>query len=505
MLLMEEGSKQHHDQLVELLRAVYPVMLYDCWVRDYIFTDAMRGLTTLHPSMFGHLNVLAETQRRKAVVIVTDSVLCFLNGKRSRTAYEPVQELNIAFGGDWDFVEVKIVWGADLPRLMREYHAAIARVHAKANFTMRDPARDTPRIFGLIWWNGNDLVGRNGITPYDHSWRYESADPDRLGTQARIIGNVKRLAACQEASDELCCICGISSYLYELPDYVDDFWKEINAVIEELGIHRFQPDNLIFQSDRVDNWHLRKTQENIDRFVSYVASIVKLSYHANVVEASREGIAALNRVRRFRHNWETDETVKVPESCVQLLNEFAEQRMKRFQHTLGQSRQFTVEEIQAFSPFESNDVSIDELKASVNLEGEDPQDVLQYVNIIPTVELPEENAALDEPMDEGTTADVNVEPKVEQTDADVEMPDSYTGGNVDVPGPDTNVAGVNALPTAPEQDQQMAKIEADVLGVLADDDKTNAGSGADVSMTPEASDEPVAGQSSSSASRPPLP
>ena len=50
MLLTEEGSKQHHDQLVELLRAVYPVMLYDCWVRDYIFTDAMRGLTTLHPS-----------------------------------------------------------------------------------------------------------------------------------------------------------------------------------------------------------------------------------------------------------------------------------------------------------------------------------------------------------------------------------------------------------------------------------------------------------------------
>ena len=54
--------------------------------------------------------------------------------------------------------------------------------------------------------------------------------------------------------------------------------------MQELGIHRFQPDNLIFQSDRVDNWHLRKTQENIDRFVSYVASIVKLSYHANVVE-----------------------------------------------------------------------------------------------------------------------------------------------------------------------------------------------------------------------------
>ena len=77
--------------------------------------------------MFGHLNVLAETQRRKATIIVTDSVLCFLNGKRSRTAYEPVEEIRIAFGRDWDFVEVKvkIVWGADLPRLMREYESLL--------------------------------------------------------------------------------------------------------------------------------------------------------------------------------------------------------------------------------------------------------------------------------------------------------------------------------------------------------------------------------------------
>ena len=244
----------------------------------------------------------------------------------------------------------------------------------------------------------------------------------------------------------------------------------------------------------MDNWHLRKTQENIDRFVSYVTSIVKLSYHANVVEASREGIAALNRVRRFRHNWDTDETVKVPDSCVQLLNEFAEQRMKRFQHTAGQSRQFTVEEVQAFSPFESNDISVEELKASVKLEGEAPQDVLQFINLVPTVELPEEQTALNQPADDQTTAGVDAEPKVEIIDADVEMTDSYTGGTDEVPGPDTNPAGVNALPTAPEPDQQMAKIEANVLEVLADEP-----------MTTEESNQPVAGTSSSSASKPPLP
>ena len=75
---------------------------------------------------------------------------------------------------------------------------------------MRDPARDSPRIFGIIWWNGNDLVGRNGITPYDHPWRYENP-------------HVRRLSERKDISDELICICGISSYIFELPDFVDDF------------------------------------------------------------------------------------------------------------------------------------------------------------------------------------------------------------------------------------------------------------------------------------------
>ena len=80
-------------------------------------------------------------------------------------------------------------------------------------------------------------MGRNGITAYDHSWRCENPHPDPVGTHARILGNVKRLADCKAISDELCCICGISSYLNELPSFVDDFWAEINAVIEDLGIH----------------------------------------------------------------------------------------------------------------------------------------------------------------------------------------------------------------------------------------------------------------------------
>ena len=232
---------------------------------------------------------------------------------------------------------------------------------------------------------------------------------------------------------------------------------------------------------------------------------MKLSYHANVVEASREVIAALNRVKRFRYSWETGETVKVPDSYLQLISDFAEQRMARFKHIVGQSRQFTIEEIQAFSPFESNDVSVDELRASVNLEGEDPQEVLQYVNIIPLMELPEEQAALDEEMIEGATADVNVEPKVEETDEGAALPDSNMETDDSVPGLATTSAGVNALPPKPEQDQQAMEIEAQVLDVLADEAMANEGDEADAQMVPETSDDPITGQAPSSASRPPLP
>ena len=49
VVLTEEGSKEHHKQLVELLRRLHPVMLYDTWLKDYTMTDAVRGLTTIHP------------------------------------------------------------------------------------------------------------------------------------------------------------------------------------------------------------------------------------------------------------------------------------------------------------------------------------------------------------------------------------------------------------------------------------------------------------------------
>ena len=65
-------------------------------------------------------------------------------------------------------------------------------------------------------------------------------------------------------------------HIFELPSFVDDFWSEINSIIEELGIPRFQPDNIAFSADRVDPWHLRKTQENIDKFVNYMVALVKL-------------------------------------------------------------------------------------------------------------------------------------------------------------------------------------------------------------------------------------
>ena len=260
MMLSEEGSKEHHEQLAELLRTIHPITLYDIWLKDCIFTDAMRGLTTIHPTMYGHLNALAETQRPKAAIVVTDSILCFLNGKRSKTAYEPVDEIKLAFGKDWSDVEVRIIWGpwgADLPRLLREYNDdAGARIKARAQLKMCNPEQDSPRIYGLIWWNGNDLVGRNGICDFQSSWRHECANPDRLGTEARILATFEDW---NNASSIQKSLFGISSYIFELPSFVDECWTKVFDVIDELGIPRFQPDTIVYNADRVDQWHLRKT------------------------------------------------------------------------------------------------------------------------------------------------------------------------------------------------------------------------------------------------------
>ena len=527
MMLTEDGSKEHHEQLVELLRTLHPITLYDVWVKDYIYSDAMRGLTTIHPTMYGHLNVLAETERPKAAVIVTDSIFCFLNGKRSRTAYGPFEEIRLAFGVDRNDVEIKIVWGADLPRLICEYNDAVARVKAKAQFRMRDPERDAPRIYGLIWWNGNELVGRNGICDYELPWGHEMANPDRSGAEARILGTVKRLSRCKHISDEFVCLCGVRSYIFEMPSYVDEFWDKIYEVIDELGIPRFEPSNLVFQSDRVDRWHLRRTQENVDKFVNYVVSTVNLF----IVPVPEFVLPCQHRQRFPRGNCRI-------ESCSALQvqmgrrwwRSYAEQhcyfacgwrmtkeRIARHKQPIGKSRQFTVEEIQAASPFDTNDVSVDKLKASVNLEGEDPQELLQFLNATADDDLPQKEGTLignvDDIVDEaGVTAKLTVgEPIVEESVEDTVMEEEKPFLE-----PEKTPTGVTAL--SREEEQQMMQVEAQVLDVLDDLQTTNTVETANVPISNSMKDsefnvavdidddeDPYGGTSAPSTSRAPIP
>ena len=129
---------------------------------------------------------------------------------------------------------------------------------------------------------------------------------------------------------------------------------------------------------------------------------------------------------RFRHNWEAAGGVEIPNntSILQLVEELAKERIARRKKSIGKSRQFTVEEIQTANPFDTNDVSVEELRASVNLEGEDPQELLQYINTTVDIELPEEHVVLfDADDDVNEQAGVTAEPKVEQQDIDPAVED----------------------------------------------------------------------------------
>lgn len=111
----------------------------------------MEGLTTVHPEMYGHLNVLVQMQRPEVAVIVTDPTLCFLAGKRSKEAYEPIEEFKRAFGPEWTVeIQTRIVWCAELPCPIDESAKITIHIKAKSHLTMRNPELEVPRIFGLV-------------------------------------------------------------------------------------------------------------------------------------------------------------------------------------------------------------------------------------------------------------------------------------------------------------------------------------------------------------------
>ena len=220
----------------------------------------------------------------------------------------------------------------------------------------------------------------------------------------------------------------------------------------------------------------------------------------------------MNRVQRFKYKWDGNDTVKIPDSYLQLVGEFAKERMARYQQPVGKSRQFTVEEIQAFSPFDTNDVSVEELRASVNLEGEDPQELLQFINTVAEVELPEEQTTLVGNIDDDGAAGIAAEPKVEQPDDSAELQDTNVADDDTIHGPNKISAGRTASPQEPEQDPQMMEIEDQVLDVL--DDSTgavgdaamaNSVDDAGANVAPDNDDDPGAGDSVAPTSKTPLP
>lgn len=112
---------------------------------------------------------------------------------------------------------------------------------------------------------------------------------------------------------------------------------------------------------------------------------------------------------------------------------------------------------------------------------------------------------LDEEMKNDDVTDVAVEPKVEETDETADLPDANMENDDAIHGFNKISAGVTAVPHEPEQDPQMMEIEAQVLDVLADATMADSAENSGASIAPEQSEAPITGESSSSASRPPLP
>lgn len=260
----------------------------------------------------------------------------------------------------------------------------------------------------------------------------------------------RRLAECKQVSPEF-----KLSYMKGRVLWMNSGQKVFD-VLNEVGVPRIDPSNfMVFRSERVDRWQFKKTAENVDNIVRFTAAILKLYYHANVVEASREGITALNRITRF-YNWETDPKVKIPANM-------AISAMNRCSHPIGRSRQFTVEEVQTATPLESNDISIMELRASVNTvntEGKAPNELLQFLNTANDdgdVGFLEEEAQIessDPPA--GVEADPIVEEPADSANIEMKQEQPFLE-------PEPPKAGVVAM--SEEDEQKMMEVEAQMLDV----------------------------------------
>ncbi len=218
------------DDVIEgILAQCRSQVVLEAWLAKVIFDPALNKLTQLSDEALGYLRdsePLMPLQGgrpmpvKKVWIVVSDSGLVLWSGsQKNRRFYEPTEEFKASMPADVDDLMVCPMWGKRL-------HVFSYKLEELINLAIQKYGRAV-EIYAIIYWNGNELVGPDGVED-EPRYQYRPSCVD-----VRSVYNCKDLQV----------------------QYVD-----ATLVAEHIG--------------RADHYHGRKTVANVTKLTSFFTSLL---------------------------------------------------------------------------------------------------------------------------------------------------------------------------------------------------------------------------------------
>ena len=163
---------------------------------------------------------------RTVHILVSDSALAMISGGRKNRVKHSFEEFfESSRPATCQSFRHRMCWGRDLQYLCKEASKVLKE--------SRSVQTDAP-TYVVVYWNGNELVGKNGIQPTN---RHPFDEPE--GDYHQLMSDSKRhitwlLNECRKNCATLALLTGCPGDIYDIPGVYDLFYKELkNWFFEE--------------------------------------------------------------------------------------------------------------------------------------------------------------------------------------------------------------------------------------------------------------------------------
>ena len=285
--------------------------MYSCNSRPNLAKEFLDGVLKVQPKHLARLRPPAR-DGQSISIIVSDSAMAMITGSKNKPKKHSMEEVFKNRGPGSSNLEVihRMSWGADLRKIVVEVMAILADVR------QRHP---DIQVNVIAFWNGNELVGKKGITD-DISWPWNRSEGDPAEWMATVRRHIATLVeSCRKRNvSSLGFMSNTNGAMYTLGPQYTEFMLLVKGHVEETYGQGFWQQNAIGLSvkyvessewaERVelrDQYHMELSDKNQHETLVYFMSLLYVLHISGSKEWTQEWKKELHRLGR--HNYRNPE------------------------------------------------------------------------------------------------------------------------------------------------------------------------------------------------------